>query len=394
MRVLIAEDDRPSRRLLEATLTQWGYEVLSTADGTEAWQVLQQDDRPSLVVLDLEMPGLDGIEVCRKVREISDSQLPYIIILSAWEGKKDITDGLRAGADDYVTKPFDSDELRARIQVGARVVELQEALTGRLRELEDAISRIKQLHGLLPICASCKKIRDDQGYWNQIEGYISSHSDAEFSHSICPDCTKTLYPEIYEKINSSDNASGPKPEAGSVDNLQPYDTYNQADERLPVFEQQSSLSQNMEVVGQLTSGVAHDFNNMLTAIISYTQLTMNRIPDDEHLRRYLHEIQKAADRAADLTRQLLTFRSQESNDQQVLSLNDLILDNKKMLRRLISEDIELVVLLAPNLGMVEADPSQIGRILINLVLNARDAMADGGKLTIETTNTTLGQDYT
>ena len=201
MRVLIAEDDRASRRLLEATLTQWGYEVVSTTNGTEAWQVLRQDDRPSLVVLDLEMPGLDGIEVCRKVREISDSQLPYIIILSAWEGKKDITDGLRAGADDYVTKPFDSDELRARIQVGARVVELQEALTGRLRELEDAISRIKQLHGLLPICASCKKIRDDQGYWNQIEGYISSHSDAEFSHSICPDCAKTLYPKIYEKIS-------------------------------------------------------------------------------------------------------------------------------------------------------------------------------------------------
>ena len=201
MRVLIAEDDRASRRLLEATLTQWGYEVVSTTNGTEAWQVLRQDDRPSLVVLDLEMPGLDGIEVCRKVREISDSQLPYIIILSAWEGEKDITDGLRAGADDYVTKPFDSDELRARIQVGARVVELQEALTGRLRELEDAISRIKQLHGLLPICASCKKIRDDQGYWNQIEGYISSHSDAEFSHSICPDCAKTLYPKIYEKIS-------------------------------------------------------------------------------------------------------------------------------------------------------------------------------------------------
>ena len=226
MRVLIAEDDRPSRRLLEATLTQWGYEVLSAADGTEAWQALQQDDRPQLVVLDLEMPGLDGIEVCRRVREISDSQLPYIIFLSAWEEKNDITDGLLAGADDYVTKPFDSDELRARIQVGARVVKLQEVLTGRLRELEEALSRIKQLHGLLPICASCKKIRDDKGYWNQIESYISDHSDAEFSHGICPDCAKSLYPEIYARIHARDNAPGPEPEAGSADNLQPNDTDN------------------------------------------------------------------------------------------------------------------------------------------------------------------------
>ena len=203
MRVLIAEDDRASRRLLEATLTRWGYEVLSTADGTEAWQVLQQDDRPPVVVLDLEMPGLDGIEVCRRVRESSDSQLPYIIFLSSWEGKNDITEGLRAGADDYVTKPFDSDELRARIQVGARVVKLQEALANRVRELEEAMSRIKQLHGLLPICASCKKIRDDKGYWNQIELYIRDHSEAEFSHGICPGCVKELYPDIYEKISGN-----------------------------------------------------------------------------------------------------------------------------------------------------------------------------------------------
>ena len=199
MRVLIAEDDRSTRRLLEATLAQWGYEVLSTADGTEAWQALQQPDRPPLAVLDLEMPGLDGIEVCRRVRGSSDSQLPYIIFLSGWEEKKDITEGLKAGADDYVTKPFDSSELRARIQVGARVVTLQEALTNRLGELEGAFSRIKQLHGLLPICASCKNIRDDKGYWNQIEAYIGDHSDAEFTHGICPSCAKELYPEYLGK---------------------------------------------------------------------------------------------------------------------------------------------------------------------------------------------------
>ena len=168
MQILIAEDDRSSRRILEATLTHWGYQVVTTSDGNEAWRVLQQDDCPPLVVLDLEMPGLDGIEVCHRVRETSDSQLPYIIFLSASEEKQIIAEGLKAGADDYVTKPFDSEELQARIQVGARVVRLQQSLTGRIRELEEATTRIKQLHGLLPICANCKKIRDDKGYWNQI----------------------------------------------------------------------------------------------------------------------------------------------------------------------------------------------------------------------------------
>ena len=201
MRVLIAEDDRASRRLLEASLTEWGYEVLALADGTEAWQALQQDDRPPLVVLDQEMPGLDGIEVCRRVREKSDSQLPYIIFLSAWEGKKDIAKGLRIGADDYVTKPFDAEELQARVLVGARVVTLQQELTDRVTQLEEAMSRIKQLQKLLPICASCKKIRDDQDSWHPLDVYISDHSEVKFSHGICPNCVRELYPEYYEKIN-------------------------------------------------------------------------------------------------------------------------------------------------------------------------------------------------
>ena len=102
-----------------------------------------------LLVLDLEMPGLDGLDVCRKVRMASDSQLPYIIFLSAFESKEDIAEGLLAGADDYVTKPFHPMELRARVHVGARVVELQQALANRVKELEDAFDKINQLHDLL-----------------------------------------------------------------------------------------------------------------------------------------------------------------------------------------------------------------------------------------------------
>ena len=200
MRILIAEDDRVSRRLLEATLAKWGYEVVVTVDGIDAWQVLQLEDAPPMAILDWAMPGLDGLDVCRRVRGAGDSQLPYIILLTAFVGEEKIVEGLGTGADDYVTKPFNSKDLQARIRVGERMLGLQSALADRLHQLELALSRIKRLQGLLPICSSCKKIRDDKGYWNQLETYVSDHSDAEFSHSLCPICVKQLYPDQHSKL--------------------------------------------------------------------------------------------------------------------------------------------------------------------------------------------------
>jgi CheY-like chemotaxis protein len=197
---LIAEDDVASRRLLEGLLAKWGYDVVAAAGGDEAWQIIQQENAPRLMVLDWAMPGLDGLELCRRVRAASYSDTPYIILLTAREGKKDIVHGLQAGVDDYITKPFDADELQGRIQVGVRVLGLQSALRTRLKELEDALSRINRLQGLLPICASCKKIRDDKGYWNQVEHYISDHSEAEFTHTICTACVRKLYPEQYREM--------------------------------------------------------------------------------------------------------------------------------------------------------------------------------------------------
>jgi DNA-binding response OmpR family regulator len=197
VKVLIAEDDMVSRRLLEASLTRWGYEVVVTCDGAAAWEVLQRGDAPSLVILDWMMPGMDGIEVCRRVRSALTAMPPYLILLTAKGRREDIVTGLRAGANDYVTKPFDREELRARMQVGMRMVELQQSLAERVKALEEALTRVKQLQGLLPICSYCKKIRDDQNYWQQVESYISEHSEAQFSHSICPDCYERLVkPEL------------------------------------------------------------------------------------------------------------------------------------------------------------------------------------------------------
>jgi DNA-binding response OmpR family regulator len=189
MKILIAEDSRVTRLLLKDTLVKWGYDPIACSDGDEAWRILENEkDPPQLAILDWMMPKLDGLELCRKIRRTPDLQIIYIIMLTSRYLKEDIVKGFESGADDYLVKPFDKDELYARLKVGARVVELQSSLAGQVKELEESLSRVKLLQGLLPICTYCKKIRNDKNYWEQVEGYLSKHSEAQFSHGICPEC--------------------------------------------------------------------------------------------------------------------------------------------------------------------------------------------------------------
>ena len=157
--------------------------------------------------------------------------------------------------------------------------------------------------------------------------------------------------------------------------------------------QQLNHAQRMESVGRLAGGVAHDFNNLLTVIIHYSAALMERKELDPHARQQAEEIKKAGNRAAALTRQLLAFSRQQVLEQKILNLNAIVTDTEKMLRRLIGEDIELLTGLNPNLSSVKADPGQIEQIIMNLAVNARDAMPKGGKLTIETANTDLDEEY-
>ena len=196
MRILIAEDDFTSRRLLAAVLGKSGHDVVETADGAAAWEALRQPGAPPLAILDWMMPEMDGLEVLRRVRALQSPQPPYVIMLTAKSEKADIIAGLAAGANDYLAKPFDSGELRARVDVGSRLIEMQAALSAKVEELRQALDQIKTLRGIVPICASCKKIRDDQGFWLQVEVYVRDHTEAEFSHDICPECIKKLYPEF------------------------------------------------------------------------------------------------------------------------------------------------------------------------------------------------------
>jgi CheY-like chemotaxis protein len=188
MKVLIAEDEAVSRSLLESVLRDWGYDVVTTADGSEAWSVLNRPDAPRLSIVDWQMPGMDGLELCHRIRSNQATESTYVLLLTGKGGTDNIVHGLKSGANDYITKPFELEELSARLGVGRRVVELQHALTERVAQLEDALAHVKTLRGLIPICAWCKKIRNDNNFWQQVEDYLTEHGDVRFSHGICPQC--------------------------------------------------------------------------------------------------------------------------------------------------------------------------------------------------------------
>lgn len=197
MKILVADDDRTSRLLLQRTLERWGQEVTIAGDGQEAWTILQASEDHDLAILDWMMPHLDGLEVCRRLRATRPDRALYLVLLTARNRSEDLIAGLEAGADDYVTKPFDEGELRARLRAASRLIALQRELAQRVRELEEALSRVAELHGLLPICSYCKRIRDDGNYWHQVESYVSDHSAATFTHGICPECTeKVMRPQL------------------------------------------------------------------------------------------------------------------------------------------------------------------------------------------------------
>lgn len=198
MNVLIADDHETNRRLLRALLKADGYDVVEVANGKEALEFLRNATAPVVGLIDWEMPEMEGIEVCRQARAMETPPL-FLILVTVRDSKQDVVAGLLGGANDYITKPFDRTELLARVKIGAQMVELQRSLTEHVEELQEALIRVKQLGGLLPICSYCKKIRDDQNYWQQVEAYVGRHSEAKFSHSICPDCYERIVkPEMIQ----------------------------------------------------------------------------------------------------------------------------------------------------------------------------------------------------
>lgn len=182
MKILIVEDDPAARFLVRSILKKLGHEAVEAANGREAWTAFQREPAP-LVIADWLMPELDGLELCRLIRAEARPKYTYIILLTGLGGREHYFAGMEAGADDFITKPFDPDQLNARVRVAERILGLQE--------------HVKRLEGLLPICSYCKKIRDEGEVWVPLERYIAARTDAFFSHGICPDCLETaVKPEV------------------------------------------------------------------------------------------------------------------------------------------------------------------------------------------------------
>ncbi|MEA2039393.1 MAG: response regulator [Thermodesulfobacteriota bacterium] len=235
--ILIVEDSSTQALQLQSLLEKSGYKVSVAANGAEAFSHLE-DHFPDLVISDILMPEMDGYELCRKIKEDDDLKSIPVLLLTQLTEPEDIIKGLDAGADNFVTKPYDPKLLLSQIEyilvnramrtssrteIGMEVffagkkhfvnsdrmqildllfstyqnsLQQKRELEKMNKELKEALDTINTLHGILPICANCKKIRDDKGAWSQVEEYIGKHSDVQFSHGICPECAKKLYPEF------------------------------------------------------------------------------------------------------------------------------------------------------------------------------------------------------
>jgi CheY-like chemotaxis protein len=192
---LLVADDTPSNIQLVDEILGSDYEILAAADGQEALEIAFEQ-RPDLILMDVMMPVMDGFEACRRLGADPRTEGIPVIFLTAFADTEGLLRGFGAGGVDYVGKPFHPEELRARVATHVALKQAQDRERALRKELENALANVKKLSGLLPICASCKKIRDERGEWNQMEVYITARSEAGFTHGICPDCAKEFRTEF------------------------------------------------------------------------------------------------------------------------------------------------------------------------------------------------------
>ena len=188
MKILVAEDDPVASKLLQYTLGLAGHEPVFASDGAKAWSLIEREP-VHIIVSDWMMPGIDGLELCRRVRQRANTDYTYFILLTAnHASRENLQRAMEAGIDDFLTKPLDLQAIWMRLRVAERILAFN--------------AQIKQLNQLLPICAYCKKIREDDAYWTQIETYIHNHTGSNFTHGICPDCYEREMLRLHEENNA------------------------------------------------------------------------------------------------------------------------------------------------------------------------------------------------
>ena len=195
MKILIVDDIPENISALAIALESEGFDMRTASGGEQALQLVHNDS-PDLMLLDIKMNGMDGFETCLALKKNDATKDIPVIFLTVSKETDAVVRGFTCGGVDYISKPFRQEEVCARVRTHLHLRALTKEKEKLIVELQEALAKVKTLSGLLPICSSCKKIRDDNGYWNQIETYIRQHSEADFTHGICPTCAKMLYPGL------------------------------------------------------------------------------------------------------------------------------------------------------------------------------------------------------
>ncbi len=341
-RVLVVDDKEENLYYLRALLGPGGHEVEVARHGAEAL-VKARQATPDVVISDLLMPVMDGYTLLRHWRADAHlKDIPFIVYTATYTDPEDEQLALRLGADAFILKPTEP-----------------VAFLDRLGEV---------------------LARDERGAPTPSSRAPAGGDDMlrEYSETLIRKLEqKSLELEESNRVLQRDIAAREK-----------------AEQALRESESRLRQAQKMEAVGRLAGGLAHDFNNLLSVIFGYATFALDELRPDEPVRENIEQILRASERASDLTRQLLAFSRQQMLQPQVIDLGAVVTDMEKMLRRLIGEDIELSLLASRPAGKVYADPGQMEQIVMNLAVNARDAMPRGGKLTIEVAGATLDAAYT
>ena len=196
IKIMVVDDDPDVLFATTRVVKSEGYQVQNASSGAECRSMVEKD-RPDLILLDVMLPDIEGSELCRELKSDPLFQDIFIILISGMKtSSTEQAGGLDGGADGYIARPISNRELAARVNAMVRILLVERERDRLISELKEALLNVKRLSGLLPICSHCKKIRDDKGYWNQIESYIHAHSEAEFSHSICQECARKYYPDM------------------------------------------------------------------------------------------------------------------------------------------------------------------------------------------------------
>ncbi|HTB59228.1 MAG TPA: response regulator [Polyangia bacterium] len=422
-RILIVDDEENDRQLLQVLLAAEGFIVDAAGSGAEALAIIAREP-PDLILLDVRMPDMDGYQVAETIKS-NRALVPIPIVMVTVEDDRDtMMRALALGVEDFLVKPVHRDELYMRVRNLLRLKAygdhqgrysqlLEREASARTAALIASEQRYRALfesaRDAIAVLTREGVVREMNQRWEDIVGVSREQLRGRHIRDFAAPGQETANVESYERMIASNGAVSAPLRIATADGSSLIMEFSHAiievaGESLVLaigrdvtehrqLEEQLRQAQKLEVIGQLAGGVAHDFNNILTAILGFCDLLLMELGPNDAGRTDVFEIKTAGERAAGLTQQLLAFSRKQILQPSVLDINDAIKGMELMLRRLIPAHIDLVVSLQGEIGAIKIDPTQLEQIVINLVVNAADAMPRGGKLTVETSNVHLDEHY-